>query len=94
MHYSLFLLLQKHDILVARNERSIYIFTRKDIKVVIVGPNTRGFKHGGLIFVNGFFTCMNPKRLNLIFSFTVRKTYLVVRSDDEVDFPRANFTYK
>ena len=47
-----------------------------------------------LICVNGFFTCMNPKRLNLIFSFTVRKTFLVVRSDDEVDFPRANFTYK
>lgn len=94
MHYSLFLLLQKHDILVARNEPSIYIFTRKDIKIVIVGPNRRGFKHGGFIFVNGFFTCMNPKRLNLIFSFTVRKTFLVVRSDDEVDFPRTNFTYK
>lgn len=73
MHYSLFLLLQKHDILVARNERSIYIFTRKDIKIVIVGPNRRGFKHGGFIFVNGFFTCMNLKRLNLIFFFYSEK---------------------
>ena len=70
-------------------------FISSRVKIsVIVGPNRRGFKHGGFIFVNGFFTCMNPKRLNLIFSFTVRKTFLVVRSDDEVDFPRANFTYK
>lgn len=60
MHYSLFLLLQKHDILVARNERSIYIFTRKDIKIVIVGPNRRGFKHGGFNLRERFFHMYEP----------------------------------